>query len=97
MSEPSWRTRSYEVLSKLAITLPKDATPATVDAAIRDAYPFGTRENYPYVIWCDEVKRFRQALEGKPVKGQTRTVEAEMKSARMSKFAPLPGWDAAKP
>ena len=24
--------------------------------ALRDAWPWGPRENYPYRIWCDEVR-----------------------------------------
>ncbi len=30
--------------------------------AISAAYPYGRRENHPYQIWLDEVKKFRQRI-----------------------------------
>ena len=35
--------------------------------ALRDAYPWGSRENHPYKIWCDEVRvQLGLKLEPKP-------------------------------
>ena len=29
----------------------------TLRAKLREAYPFGLREHYPYKTWCDEINR----------------------------------------
>ena len=28
-----------------------------LNKALRDAYPFGQRKNYPYKVWLDEIKK----------------------------------------
>lgn len=46
-------------------------TTKEVKAALRDAYPWGPRENHPYKIWCSEVNR---QLHPKPAKVKDVTI-----------------------
>lgn len=32
------------------------ADPSTILKALREAYPFGEREMWPYKVWCDEIR-----------------------------------------
>lgn len=54
-----WRERSRRVIRETLAKLPGVQNPKAIRLALREACPFGERENYPYKIWCDEV---RQAL-----------------------------------
>lgn len=52
----TWRDKAREVVrATLAATAGKPE--GEIKAALREAYPFGPRENYPYKIWLDEIKR----------------------------------------
>jgi hypothetical protein len=52
-----WRLEARRVIAGVLAGLPADAPPALVRRAVRDAYPFGRRENHPYRCWCVEVRR----------------------------------------
>lgn len=34
-----------------------------VRKALREAYPFGPRENHPYKIWLDEIKKQKKIIQ----------------------------------
>lgn len=54
----SWRERAAPIIARvLAETAGQDEK--AIRQALRDAYPFGSRENYPYAVWCDEIRRQR--------------------------------------
>lgn len=46
-----WAQRADGVLAGVFATLHANATEAQVRAAVRDAYPFGPREHWPYKAW----------------------------------------------
>jgi hypothetical protein len=52
----SWRDRSKEVIWKVIREHP-DASPPELKTLLREAYPFGVRRNWPYKVWCDEVRK----------------------------------------
>jgi len=54
-----WYTGAMRVLT--ALDIPDGATRTEVRRLIRDAYPFGERENWPYRKWCEAVKDFQHA------------------------------------
>lgn len=49
-----WRERARKVIAEVMASMPGDATLTQVQKALRDAYPFGTREHHPYKMWCSE-------------------------------------------
>ncbi len=52
----------FEVISRVGI----EDGPG-LQAALRDAYPFGARQHYPYHVWLDEIKKQKAAaLKHKP-------------------------------
>ena len=44
--------------------------------ALRDAYPWGPRENHPYQLWCDEI---RVQLGAKPKRVRLKKVRPQVK------------------
>lgn len=60
-SESRWRTRSREVIAAVLLSVPHDAPPKQVRSILRGVYPFGQRENQPYRIWCEEVRKAMKA------------------------------------
>lgn len=48
-----------------------------IKKALREAYPFGARENHPYKIWCDEINRQR---------GKKKRTKVQMKLDSMPKL-----------
>lgn len=55
----SWSESADRVLAEVFAALPKDATDADVKRAVRDAYPFGPREYWPYTVWLQRVKAWK--------------------------------------
>lgn len=50
-----WRTQARPIIaSVLAATSGQDER--AIRKALRDAYPFGSRDHHPYKIWLDEIK-----------------------------------------
>ena len=45
--------------------------------ALREAFPFGTRELHPYRIWCDEI---RVQLGTKPAKSVAKSVSSDQRT-----------------
>lgn len=60
MTSP-YRIKANQVIqSAIANCLSSD--PKVIKKAIRDAYPFGIRENHPYQIWLSEQKKALKEL-----------------------------------
>lgn len=55
-TESRWRRISREVIATVLAALPVTATLKEKRKAVRNAYPFGTREHHPYKMWCKEVQ-----------------------------------------
>ena len=53
-----WRERAAPIVAKI-LEKSKHRTPKEINAALRDAYPFGERKYQPYKIWLDEIQRQR--------------------------------------
>ena len=47
-----WGAISWDVINKVHVSLPEDATFKQRKEALKEAYPFGLRTNYPYKAWC---------------------------------------------
>jgi hypothetical protein len=53
-----WGARAWEVIARIHNSLPQDATFEQRRAALRDAYPFGQRELWPYKAWCKAQRQY---------------------------------------
>ena len=51
MTVSRWRTQADRVIAATLAALPPSATEAEARKALRAAYPFGERANYPYQVW----------------------------------------------
>jgi hypothetical protein len=61
LTESKWRLRARPIIQRV-LRETDGQTEKEIRAALRAAYPFGLRENHPYTIWLDEVKRQRRTL-----------------------------------
>jgi hypothetical protein len=52
----SWRGYAAPIIADVLASLPADADEFTARRALRDAYPFGDREHWPYRVWLSEVR-----------------------------------------
>ena len=52
-----WRQRAREVILPYLKSHPECTTPETMKAGLREVYPFGQRQYYPYRVWLDEVNK----------------------------------------
>lgn len=52
----TWRERAAPIIARV---IPEVGTAdmKTLRAKLREVYPFGLREYYPYKTWCDEINR----------------------------------------
>jgi hypothetical protein len=51
----SWRERARPIILKV-LADNDDKTFTEISAALRQAYPFGNTDHWPYKIWCRERK-----------------------------------------
>ncbi|MEQ9223795.1 MAG: hypothetical protein RJQ08_11690 [Salinisphaeraceae bacterium] len=51
----TWRQRAAPIIADTIARVGRD-DPKALRKALRDAYPFGERANYPYKAWLDEVR-----------------------------------------
>lgn len=54
----SWRDTAKPIIARVL----KETTGQSdrdIKKALREAYPFGEREYWPYKVWCDEVRKQR--------------------------------------
>lgn len=77
-SSCSWRESARPIIARV-LTATRGQDESVIRKALREAYPFGMRENYPYKVWLDEIKRQRQP----------RQTEFVLDSVNV--IAPLPG------
>lgn len=56
MSKPGhWRGAARPIIAEV-LAANKDKPEAEIKAALKKAYPFGLRENFPYKVWLDEIR-----------------------------------------
>lgn len=66
----SWRERARPIIARVL----KETEGQDLKArrkALKDAYPWGPREHWPYKMWCSEVRR-QLDLEATPPRGRKR-------------------------
>ena len=56
MREQTWREKSACVIRDI-IKDNEGKTPEEIRRILRNHYPFGSRQYYPYKVWLDEIKR----------------------------------------
>lgn len=49
-----WRAVAQRVVTETMLALRPDATRKEAERALREAYPFGEREYWPYRVWLRE-------------------------------------------
>jgi hypothetical protein len=54
----SWRDRARPIIARVLQEY-AGASERDIRKALREAYPFGPREHWPYKVWCDEVAEQR--------------------------------------
>ena len=54
----SWYTQAKAVIDALDQTLPADLSISERRKAVKDAYPFGMRQFYPYKMWCKAQREY---------------------------------------
>ena len=79
----SWRDSARPLIERVLLAT-RGAPEKEIRKALRDAYPWGARENHPYKIWCDEVRRQRGL---KPSLG-TRAPEPDPRQAGLFEETP---------
>lgn len=66
----TWGDRARAVIGEIHTSLPEDASYSQRVAALREGYPFGTRDLHPYKAWLKAQKsylaRYRPAGEHRP-------------------------------
>ena len=68
MTQPGvWRERAAQVVRDVIERVGREDEVA-LRKALREAYPFGLRQYYPYKVWLDEIK---VQLGRKPPRGRT--------------------------
>lgn len=71
MSAVTWGDIARQTIEKVASALPADCTLEERTKAIDAAYPFGTREHWPYTAWL-KARRAYLGRYGYKAKGQPR-------------------------
>ena len=66
-NEPTWRQLAAPIIAEIIARYPEDCQERR--RALRDAYPFGARQYYPYKAWLAEVAH--QTGRRKPKAGNT--------------------------
>ena len=54
----SWRDKARPIIARV-LRETRGQDEGAIRKALRDAYPFGPREHWPYKVWLDEIKRQR--------------------------------------
>lgn len=58
-----WSRMARETIAKIHASLPEDATLAERKRALKDGYPFGEREYWPYKAWCKAKRKYLARFE----------------------------------
>lgn len=61
----SWREKAGKVIAEV-LKETEGQPPKERLKAVRDAYPFGMRQYYPYQVWLQEVRNAKRIIEGLP-------------------------------
>jgi hypothetical protein len=64
MNTGTWRDIAAPIIHKVLAKY-KAASEKEIRKALREAYPFGEREYWPYKVWLDEIRRQRGILKRK--------------------------------
>lgn len=59
-----WRDYAAPIIARVIEEVGRDDM-KKLRAALRAAYPFGKRKQFPYKVWCDEVRIQLLGLTGK--------------------------------
>lgn len=51
----TWRAISAPIIAEIVRRVGREDVRA-LRKALREAYPFGPRQHWPYKVWCDEVR-----------------------------------------
>ena len=51
----TWRDEARPIIAAVIAEVGTSDLPR-LRKALREAFPFGPRENHPYQIWCDEIR-----------------------------------------
>ena len=70
----TWRDEARPIIAAVIAKHPSADT-NSLRKALRDAFPWGSRELYPYKIWCDEVRVQLGLKKKKPAKVNPRQRE----------------------
>jgi hypothetical protein len=54
----TWRESAIPIIAKV-LKETEGQSEKEIKKALREAYPFGIREHWPYKVWCDEVRAQR--------------------------------------
>ena len=54
----TWRDHCKPIIHKV-LEDTKGKTEKEIKKALHDAYPYGQRNNHPYKIWCNEIRKQR--------------------------------------
>jgi hypothetical protein len=79
-----WRRAAEPIIKRVILENTAAGDEKALAKALREAYPFGPREHYPYKVWCDEINKqlgkgyryfrknqsFKPPYEGKLIFGQ---------------------------
>jgi hypothetical protein len=88
----SWSVRARQVIAEVLSSLPPGASEKAVRAALRYAYPFGERENWPYKMWCQEQARALKRLFPKKPKPIDTNIRLAMDLPRPYFLRVVCGW-----
>ena len=64
-----WRTAAIKRINEVGNRLIEENPEASLEwikSEISKAYPFGSRENYPYQVWREELNNYMDSLQPQP-------------------------------
>jgi hypothetical protein len=64
----SWSEIARRIIAQVHVNIPEGATLKERKAAIDAAYPFGTREHWPYKAWCKARRKYLERYGLKPLR-----------------------------
>lgn len=73
MIRGTWRERARPIIQRV-LKETAGQPENVIRGALRDAYPFGPREYYPYQVWLDEIKVQRGLKKRKPRKPRNKKI-----------------------
>jgi len=71
----SWGDISRATIQRVHMALPESAGFAERKAAVDAAYPFGTREHWPYKAWCKARRAYLERYGLPPIRVNTNQLD----------------------